>query len=143
MIKVKNVLNLLIKRPLKLLNRTKNTIQNPEVTLTKEGQNGQMIDVYEAIELFRAYTHEFVGGILDVGHSFVISSVGENGEEIYDSPIAVNKITREITTYFPPDHWDELDNAIEIDFEKIKEIVESQKDWEEKTSESLKPVKIT
>ena len=79
-----------------------------------------MIDAYEAIKIFKSIEHEYVGTIFDVGHSFIISSVDENGDDMYLNPVAINKETGELTEYFPPDHWDEFENAIEIDYTEIK-----------------------
>lgn len=77
-----------------------------------------MIDVYKAIELYKLHTHEIVGAVFDIGHSFVISSIDETGEDLDTSPLAINKANGEITVYFPPDHWEELDKAIEIEIPK-------------------------
>lgn len=80
-----------------------------------------MIDVNKAIEIFyKSVKGEYIGHIFDVGHSFIVSSVDEDGEAFDSDPLAINKKTGEITAYFPPDHWDELENAKEIDYTEIK-----------------------
>jgi coenzyme F420-reducing hydrogenase alpha subunit len=79
-----------------------------------------MIDVNKTIEIFKSTQHEYIGTVLDVGHSFIISSVDEDGEYLDTASTAINNHTGETSAYFPPDHWDELDNAKEIDYTEIK-----------------------
>lgn len=52
--------------------------------------------------------------ILDIGDAWVFSICGDSGEELDMPPIAVNKKTGGASTFFPPDHLNELQNAVEI-----------------------------
>lgn len=80
-----------------------------------------MIDLDKAIEIFHNYIKgSVIGTVVDVGHSFVFWESDENGDCFYTSATAINKVTGEIEAYFEPDHWDELDKAIEIDYTEIK-----------------------
>lgn len=79
-----------------------------------------MIDIYKAIELFhQSIKGEKISDIVDVGHSFVMWSK-MNGYDDYPetSATAINKTTGKVSAYFEPDHWDELDKAIEIKIPK-------------------------
>ncbi|MDE5884883.1 MAG: hypothetical protein K2H29_07415 [Oscillospiraceae bacterium] len=74
-----------------------------------------MIDLYKAIDIFRSeIKNVIIGAIVDVGHSFVFWEADENGEFLETAATAINKNTGKVTAYFEPDHWDELDKAIEI-----------------------------
>ena len=79
-----------------------------------------MIDLNEAIKIFHNYIKgSIIGGVADVGHSFVFWESDEEGEALDTAATAINKTTGNIEAYFEPDHWDELDNAIEIDYTEI------------------------
>lgn len=80
-----------------------------------------MLSVEEAVKIFHEeYKGDYVGYICDVGHSFIITPVDEEGEALDMDAIAINKTTGKTEAYFEPDHWEELENAIEIDYTEIK-----------------------
>lgn len=68
-----------------------------------------MINAIEACELVTEYRKEpFVEVITDIGNSFVIGTVGANGEGADSPPCMVNKINGEIDICFVPDYIDKL-----------------------------------
>ena len=78
-----------------------------------------MIDLYKAVEIFHNNVNGgLIGAAVDVGHSFIFWESEENGEFPETSATAINKTTGKVTAYFEPDHWDELDKAIEIEIPK-------------------------
>ncbi|MDE6500781.1 MAG: hypothetical protein K2L10_01675 [Ruminococcus sp.] len=78
-----------------------------------------MIDLYKAIEIFHDNVKGVsIGAIVDVGHSFIFWESDENEEFSETAATAINKTTGKVTAYFEPDHWDELDKAIEIEIPK-------------------------
>ena len=78
-----------------------------------------MIDLYKAIDIFQnKIKNGLIGAIADVGHSFIFWEADENGEFLEASATAINKVTGKVTAYFEPEHWDELDKAIEIEVPK-------------------------
>lgn len=78
-----------------------------------------MIDIYKAVEIFHNNLNGgIIGDVVDVGHSFIFWESDENGEFLETSAIAINKTTGKVTSYFEPDHWDELEKAIEIKIPK-------------------------
>lgn len=75
-----------------------------------------MIDLHKAIDLFHnSIKNTIIGAIVDVGHSFVFWETDENGEFPETAATAIHKETGEVTAYFEPDHWEELEKAIEIE----------------------------
>lgn len=77
-----------------------------------------MINIDKAIEIFHdKIKGEYIGSIYDVGHSFIISSVDEEGEYLDTPAIIINKSTGEISTVLQDD---EFENAKKIDYTEIK-----------------------
>ena len=74
-----------------------------------------MIDLDKAIDIFHnRIKNAIIGAIVDVGHSFVFCEVDVDGEFLETAATAIHKSTGKVSAYFEPDHWNELDKAIEI-----------------------------
>ncbi len=78
-----------------------------------------MITFEEAKAIYeKQYPHYAISSALDVGDEFVISSRDkESGEELDISPIAINKDSGLIRTFFPPMNMDKLKNAVTLDID--------------------------
>lgn len=78
-----------------------------------------MIDLNEAIKIFHNYIKgSIIGGVADVGHSFVFWESDEEGEALDTAATAINKTTGEISAILPDDE-DEFENIIKIDYTEI------------------------
>lgn len=74
-----------------------------------------MIDIKKACELAAAWRNEpYISDIIDIGHSFVISTLSKDGESADVSPCMVNKNTGEVDICFFPDYFDEISKGKEI-----------------------------
>ena len=87
-----------------------------------------MIDFFKAIEIFHSQVKcESIGAIVDIGHSFVFWEADKDGEFLETSATAINKETGEISAYFEPDHWNELDNAKEINIKSLHKTIKNRR----------------
>lgn len=78
-----------------------------------------MITFEEARAIYeKQYPNHAISSALDVGDEFVISSQDkESGEELDISPIAINKESGSMRTFFPPMNMDKLRNAVPVNVE--------------------------
>lgn len=75
-----------------------------------------MIDVKKACELAtKANNEPYVSSIIDIGHSFVISTLSEDGLSADVMPLMVSKATGKTETCFFPDYFDEISQGKDID----------------------------
>lgn len=75
-----------------------------------------MIDVKKACELATKENKEpFVSSIIDIEHSFVISTLSADGLEADVMPLMVNKETGKTETCFFPDCFDEISRGKDVD----------------------------
>lgn len=69
----------------------------------------------DAIKKVEDFSGLCVSSALDIGHSYVFSLTDKtNGDDPDDAPLAIEKGSGEIKSFFPPDHLDELNDAEEI-----------------------------
>ena len=68
-----------------------------------------MLDVIKACALATKDRNEpYVVEIIDIGHSYVVSTLSTKGESADVSPCILNKKTGAIGVCFVPDYWNEL-----------------------------------
>lgn len=68
-----------------------------------------MIDVTKACELVtKAMNEPYVSSVIDIGHSFVISTLSKEGLSADVSPNMVNKESGKVAVCFYPDYFEEI-----------------------------------
>ncbi len=73
-----------------------------------------MITMEQAIDLFKKNTGSNVGAIFELPDKWVLEEVDEKGNAPDTSPLYVTKKDGKIGVFFPPDHFEEMENAVRI-----------------------------
>lgn len=75
-----------------------------------------MIDVIKACELVTKQMNEpYVSSIIDIGHSFVISTLSKDGLSADVSPSMVNKEKGTVEPCFFPDYFEEIKQGEDVE----------------------------
>lgn len=85
-----------------------------------------MIDINKACEMATAYRNEpYISDIIDIGHSFVISTLSSEGESADVSPCMVNKQTGTVDICFFPDYFEEITKGKDVSIPKKYQFIKS------------------
>lgn len=78
-----------------------------------------LISIIEACKIATQERNEhYIGVITDIGHSYVIDTISENGETPDMPSCMVNKKSGKTSICFIPDYWEELQKGKNITIPK-------------------------